>query len=182
MKKLFLSIALAGLLLAGCTNQNSLVGPEPVSQQQAPAKQFVPMPQNTHLSVEGSVTVSKEIDGSRGGFVVLLKRVDDITVFATLYVPRGAFEGTENISITVNNDGTVEFGPNGLEFKKDLRFDYFIQGLELQDSEYVFGFLGNDGSIQTLVDYAHISVNHRLGILSVRNAKISHFSRYGFAT
>jgi hypothetical protein len=184
MKKVFLSAIFAGLLLAGCSTDTSLVGPsqndQSIQKSQVSQKAWIQLPTQSKLATESDYTTSEWIDGSRGGQLELEGHFGhDVEFHAKLKIPRGAFEGRVHISMTVNPDGTVDFGPS-MTFNSDLRFDYTIEGLDLPDGDYVFAYIDGNGEVITVTDYQKLSV--KKDKISVKKALIDHFSRYGFAT
>jgi hypothetical protein len=72
MKKVhvFVLLVLAGIVLAGCTKENSVVGPQ---QQQQAKNQWIQINHSSSLSVENTYTASRWINGSWGGTIEMDK-------------------------------------------------------------------------------------------------------------
>lgn len=79
-----------------------------------------------------------------------------------------------------SNNGTAKFYPSPEMFNKPLIFNLMITGVDLngvdpKTIDYVY--LAPDGTFQP-IDYKQIVINN--GILIVDDAKIPHFSMYGW--
>jgi len=76
---------------------------------------------------------------------------------------------------------SVEFAPT-MVFYSDVYYNVTYSGLNLNGidlSKIKFAYIGADGSIQ-IAEHEGITFNTATGMLSVKNARIPHFSRYGF--
>ena len=168
MKKFFLVVPIMMLFLIGCAENSSLTSPEVQSSQ----KNWLPL-QGASLQKISDDTVSKEINGAKGGVITFNLGV--------LHIPRGAFEGTEVITITNNNDlAVIDFGPS-MQFNKDLTCSVIYKDIDLEGfepSSIDFGFMDGDNFVP--VEYDRLIVDKRRGYLAVIGAKFDHFSRYGF--
>lgn len=183
MKYLFISI-LAAFILTGCSKQLNINEPENQVN-----REWLKVNIEPSLKVENTFTVSKVITGAVGGQLLLseiyfISNGDRVTVDIDLTIPAGAFKGVKTISYSINTDnGTIDFLPK-MSFDTDLNLDYKLTGIDL--SEYTdpniidFVYLKNNSFI--LTSYVSKKVDLRRGILQVEDAKISHFSRYGWAT
>ncbi len=160
MKKLFILALFAGFILAGCSKDLNVTGPQPAQVTQL-AKQ------STDFSA------SKLIDGAKGGNINLNVNSNGVKVKAHLKVPAGAFANEKEISFVVDPAaGTIVFSPEG-NFNTDIRLDLTIDGVNA-DGFSGFNFL--DGSEVT--EYSSLKITDSK--LEVKKAKIAHFSRYGF--
>ncbi len=168
MKKLFTVIPIVLLLAVACTQNNSITSPEVQSSERS----WLPINDGS-LAKFGHSTVEKKIRGDRGGFIAFNRGV--------LYIPRGAFEGTETITIENDNKvAAIDFGPS-MQFDKDLICSVVYKHLDLSNvdpSNIEFGFM--DGNNFYSVEYDRLVVDVRRGYLAVFGAKFDHFSRYGF--
>lgn len=100
-----LAVALAGSLLTGCSQQDTILGPEKV---EAVSQRFFGM-----TASQGPTTVSKDI-GSAGGNIVAGP--------ATLHVPAGALSETVTITVT-GIEGyapSCELLPHGQTFNENV--------------------------------------------------------------
>lgn len=178
MKSIILSFFIVvGLFFAGCSEQSSINSPQQDSQLS-----FVKMSDN---SLHKPVTVTKNINGTVGGVVDMAGSFDGVVnVNATLTVPAGAFQG--RMDITLFMEGTlavIDFGPTPFTFDIPLNFSMTISGLTLNgaDKKLQFVYIAPDGSLQPIELNGTTQVNHIGDVLSVTNAQIPHFSRYGWS-
>ena len=185
MRKILTTIALVILFIVGC--KDSVVNPVSTAQNNG-QKNWITLPQSAEMTVENDYSASNIIDGRKGGEVKLnvnykTKSSADIKIKAKIKVPKGAFEGKKNISMTINsNNGTVTFYPDPMTFNVPLAFSIDIQGLDLNEADpgsIDFVCLNSDGSVQT-VEYKKINININKGELEVDDALITHFSVYGW--
>ena len=110
------------------------------------------------------------------------KEGNTITIWAKLYIPNGAFDGVEEISMIVNNEfGTISFYPH-IVFSDSADFDVTYTGIDLSGinpNSVDFIFQNYDGSPEQ-INYDEITAMISEGKLELIKAKIPHFSRYGF--
>jgi hypothetical protein len=127
------------------------------------------------------------IDGDVGGRIIMEKYYiadngDSISIFADLRIPAGAFPGNETISITVDDKfAVIHFLPS-MVFADTLKLFQSINGLDLSsytNATLDFVFINDKGNIE-LIKKNGVQVNVPQGFIRVQNAKISHFSRYGW--
>jgi hypothetical protein len=179
MKYFLLVPIIAVFILAGCSKENSIIGPQ--SSQLHSKSQWIKIGQSSSLSsVECTNTVSKSIDGNKGGTIELTQ----FSFSAVLTIPKHAFKGTQVISYTVNTEtASIDFQPLGMDFNKNLSLDLTFTGLNISNykaSDLSFSFLDGDNIVP--VSSAYENVNIKQGFLQVLGAQISHFSRYGWST
>jgi hypothetical protein len=134
------------------------------------------------------ISVSQTIDGSKGGTIVLnglYKNISGkvITVSAILNIPKDAFQGTETITISTDSAlAALNFSP-AMEFDNPLNLTLEYSGLDLKTlgltSDIEFVFMGDDGIIEPTLNDG-IKSQHSQGALKVINAKLTHFSKFGF--
>lgn len=142
---------------------------------------------DNNSQLNNSFTVNKIIDGEFGGTLTTnqeFKKGDynSISVKATIKFPGGAFQGKINISMTNNLDQCLTTFAPSITFNKEAIFNITYKGVDLtkiNQSTLSFAYIANDGSIQ-FAAYDKIELDPSTGTLSVTNAKIPHFSRYGF--
>jgi hypothetical protein len=191
--KSFLSILLATVvLLFGCESSPDLsVNISDNNTQESLSKlidyELIPLPAKSPEWIDSVFTMSKEIDGSVGGQMIMEKYFiseygDSIIIEADLRIPAGAFEGTEIITMTVDDDyAYMHFYPEMI-FEDTLKFTHKFQGLNLDEyptGTIDFVFIANDGSIEILKKNG-VQVIVPQGLVRVLNAKLTHFSRYGW--
>lgn len=181
MKKVLLLLIPVMLIFAGCS-QSIL---EPTAPVQETQKSVIQLPPSNSLNIENNVfSVSQEIEGSRGGMVKMNESYSTesghVTINAKLKVPAGAFSGTETIGYTVDDfDGSIDFSPS-MTFNEDLSFDIKFIGLDLSgiDPEEIHFLYVDPAGVTHPVQYSKLTVDVDRGVLEVRDAVVSHFSRY----
>ena len=181
MKKVLLLLIPVMLIFAGCS-QSILEPTAPVSEVQ---KSVIQLPTPNSLNVENNVfSASEEIDGSQGGMVKMNESYSSgsgqVNINAKLKIPKNAFSGTETIGYLVDDaDGSIDFSPS-MSFSEDLRFDIKFIGLDLSgfEPEDIHFMYVDGGGITHPVQYSKLTVDIDRGVLEVKDAVISHFSRY----
>ncbi len=180
MKKILLLLIPVMLIVAGCS-QSVLEPTVPVMVAQKPVIQ---LPPSNSLNIENVFSVSKEIEGSQGGAVQMHESYNSesgpVTIKAKLKISKNSFSGTETIGYLIDgSDGSIDFSP-GMSFSDDLSFDIKFSGLDLTNfnpDEIHFMYVDTEG-ITHPVQYSKLTVDVDKGILEVKDAVISHFSRY----
>ncbi|MBZ0199191.1 MAG: hypothetical protein K8H86_04935, partial [Ignavibacteriaceae bacterium] len=184
MKYLFAILVFAGLVLTGCGPDSSLT--EPTTTQKT--YKWIATPAKVGLSIENVFSASKLIDGTKGGKIKMNESYNsssgEIKIKAKLVINKASFTGSKVISYVLDDQtGLVEFGP-AMVFDRDLKFDLKIKGFDLSDvtspDEVVFGFLDENNNIVPCV-YDELKIKVNENSIEVKNARIGHFSRYGFA-
>ena len=181
MKHLF-TVLLAALILAGCSKQINVNGPET-----QPKREFLKLNLQPTEKVENYFLAGDIINGSQGGEIELEKSFysngKQGKVEVKLTIPAGAFTGTKLIAYLINSDnGTINFYPS-MTFNKSLTLDYKIKGINLSGynpADIDFGYM--NGSTIVIASYDSKKINIGQGLLEVDGARITHFSRYGWAT
>ena len=132
---------------------------------------------------------SKTIKGKKGGTMILdVTYVTDegreLEVYVKLEIPKRAFHGTSEISFLPNpEDATIQFFPH-MAFDKPVKIKYRIKGLDLEEMGYThgnhdFAFFSDEGETE-IIDCSKSHVNLNKNEIKVQNAKLDHFSRYGW--
>ena len=183
MKAIILNLFIAvGLFLGSCSDQSSVTGP---SQQDPQSQSTLTLIKLGTKSLHKPISISQTINGNTGGSIDIVGSFDDgvIQVNGTLTVPAGAYVG--NQTITVYMEGTyavLDFGPSPFTFDIPLNFTMEISGVDLHGinpHDIVFGYISDDDSI-TPISMGTTASNKNNGILSVYDAQLPHFSRYGW--
>jgi len=186
MKKLLvLTAVVTGLFLFGCSDLVTNNSTQPTT----PSKQLVKLPAKTGLSKASDLSVDKDINGEHGGFLVLHGSYidangNDIKTFASLLIPKDAFDGTRNISIATDDEyAGLDFAPH-MNFNKPLTLNLTFSGLDLAAlglsyDNVGFYYVDDNGNLIS-VPYQVILLNFNAGSITVIGAKIDHFSRYAF--
>jgi hypothetical protein len=135
------------------------------------------------------LSITKTIDGNKGGMIVLAglyktTKGDIITVAGTVFVPKDAFDGTKEITITTDPElPALHFSPS-MTFDIPLYLNLNFVGFNLRELGLApwntkFSYIGDDGTIEN-VRNDRITVNILRALLGVQRARIEHFSRFGF--
>jgi len=184
MKKIFLLLAVAGLIFTGCSDLGTNPSSNPVTTSQANTVALNKISPKT-VSTLTTFEVSKNINGEKGGVIILNQKSGDIQAFAKLKIPGNTFAGNVNVTILVDpSTASITLSPS-MSFSKDLILDASFKGLDLKalnlDSKDVdFYYFSEDGA-KVPVKYSWTKSNVKSGELAVKHAYIDHFSRYGWA-
>lgn len=188
MKTISAIIMAALVLLIGCDTASDLAVNN-FSQLSEDVSSFekITLPNKLPLWQDSVLTICQTIDGSVGGRLIMdnyyiAENGDSVIVKVDLRIPAGAFQGTETITITVDQiDAAVHFYPE-MVFTDTLRLFQSFEGLNLDNyttGTIDFVFIREDGSVE-LIKKNGLQVILPQGILRVQNAKLLHFSRYGW--
>jgi hypothetical protein len=193
VKTLAWGLLLIIVFVLGCEETSNIIDPINTSVSANYNKitdfdyELIPLPPKSPLWIDSIFTISQTIDGNVGGRIIMEKYYiaangDSINIFADLRIPAGAFTGTENISITVDNEyAAIHFLPS-MVFADTLRLFQSFGGLDLKDysnGTLDFVFIDDEGNIELLKKNG-VQVNVPQGFVRVQNAKLLHFSRYGW--
>jgi hypothetical protein len=147
----------------------------------------IKLPNPSALWKDSLITMSQTIDGSVGGRLILDKYYmsengDSIKVKVDLRIPAGAFQGTKSITITVDQiDAAVHFYP-AMVFDDTLRLFQSFEGLNLDGystGTIDFVYILDDGTTE-LIKKNGTQIILPQGIIRVQNARLLHFSKYGW--
>lgn len=183
MKHLISFLFVTLLLILGC-EQVTVVDQPP---EQILNKQLVNLPIPSGLNVEDLHTEYKEINGETGGwfgedFTYEGGPNGNVYFHSTLHFYAGSFTGTENIWQQFNTEtAAITFGPS-MQFNLPVDYTLTITGLDLtgvNPNTLDFVYIDANGNMYAVQkDYVYMDSN--TGLLKVKNAKLNHFSRYGF--
>ncbi len=198
MKKLIVILTLASLTFFGCQEQDSPLEPEINDNAETLAKSnntgfdsfFSTLDYNTSFAKDGFSIYSKSytIDGAIGGVIResnywVNYNGRRVNMSATLDIPAGAFEGKLTFDIIFDIENlAVELSPSPFTFNIPVELDLRFSNVDLSDIDpdnFDFFYLNPDGTTE-IVEYESISVNKDWNYLYVKNAKLKHFSRYGW--
>lgn len=185
MKPLFTLFTILFLFLVGCSDQTSVTAPEQSTQPQ-PKLVSLPAPTAAGMSVEDLYTESMYIDGYWGGKFTeqftYQSTTGPVVITSQLVFPQYSFYGGKTITQTFNTEtASIEFGPS-MTFRAAVKYTLTVSGLDLSGintSTLNFVYVAPDGSI-TGVKYDYITVDRSTNSITVVNALLDHFSRYGF--
>ena len=178
MKKSILLFLLCGITFFGC---NDNLDTTIVSN---------PAPTASDKIIDAPLYASKIIDGEIGGELVLDRTfINDegreINAYARLRVLEGSYYGTVNIEMLLNEeDISIQLFPE-MKFNRSVRLDLIYTGIDLEALGFTttgkvdFAYFADNGNVQLVEnDLSHVSIPQNQ--IKVRNAKLYHFSRYGW--
>lgn len=196
MRTFIITFLLSTLLLIGCESSSDF-STDPLNLSKETYDQgtisdnseyiLIPLPLRSPLWQDSVLTMSQVIDGTIGGRMIMNKYYissdgDSICIEADLRIPAGAFPGIETITMTVDSYyAAIHFQPQ-MVFEDTLRLFQSFKGMNLTNfntGTIDFVFISNDGSIE-LVKKNGVQIVKPQGIVRVMNAKLPHFSRYGW--
>jgi hypothetical protein len=179
MKNLITTITIVLLFTVGCTDQMSVNTQVEKSTKKV---NWLTINDNAGLSVEGTKTWSKTINGYYGGLFKGTKYLSsDVSAYVEVWIPSGAFTGTKTISATLNSETLyADFAPTPMTFNTPIYYTVEYYGVSLEGinpDDVDFYYIDGSGNM-VRAEYSAIYVED--GWLCVVDAKIPHFSRYGF--
>ena len=140
------------------------------------------------LPEEGlEISTSKWVNGADETLLDLNTSVQgglfgNVQVNATLRFKRGSFDGSRYITMSINSKyGNASFSPSGT-FDIPAIYNATIMGLDLSGinpEDIQFVYMAEDG-LYYPIDVQNIFVEPQSGKLQVIEAKLPHFSRYGW--
>lgn len=185
MKKFIPPLLMTLVFLFGCSKDTNINAPEtPAVIKNA---QLIKLPTPKHgLSVNTEYISSKYISGYNGGnFWAQFNYQStsgNVLITSQLSFPSGSFWGSKTITQTFNTEtASLEFGP-AMQFNIPVLYTLTVTGLDLtgiNPATLDFVYVAQDGTI-TGVQYDSITMDVTTGMLKVTNARLEHFSRYGF--
>ncbi|HVO73189.1 MAG TPA: hypothetical protein VMT35_04140 [Ignavibacteriaceae bacterium] len=185
-KYIYLLIFFLGFIV-GCGKNSDPVGP--VDTTAADEPNWIALPSGENSSLEKSVITGEFIWGYQGAVLNINAHYAAYTPFhfisikAKAEIQKNSFEGWTFVTMSINDKyGVTTFSPEQT-FSKPVIYNLTIKGLDLSaiDPPTVqFVYMAPDGQYQK-AEYDRLIVDKGTGTLQVVNAKIPHFSRYGFA-
>jgi hypothetical protein len=191
MKTSLLSFLLSALLLLGCNDTpiqpDVPEGPEEPEELEIETFELIQIP--TKPAGTPTFTSTETIDGSKGGQININEHYvtedgDTITIIVKLKVKEDCFSGNREITVTVDDVYTAVRLTPPMVFDKPVELDVKYKGLypdqlNLTSGNYDFLYIDDNGNTET-VPSDGVKVKAEIGEISVKNAKLSHFSRYAF--
>jgi len=177
----FLFVAL--LLILGCEQVTDVNSPP----EQILNKKLIQLPTPIGPGVEDYHTESKDIDGATGGWFSETFSYQGgingtVNIISTLHFYANSFTGTKTITQTFDTEtAAITFGPS-MQFNVPVDYTLTITGVDLTGVDPTtldFVYIDANGNMYAVQkDYVTMDLSN--GILKVKNAKLDHFSRYGF--
>ncbi len=179
---IFLAVILG---ITGCSDSSDFISPP-----DNPLPQLIKLPPKSSFSVENTFSISKSIKGDEGGTLKIDEEYETadgqtIKIKAKLKVPKDAFDGTVIITMMIDDEfAAVQFYP-AMVFAKPLKLDLKFEGLDLEgmgieEDDLEFVYVSDDGTVET-IETEKMEVKIPEGKLSVKKARLNHFSRYGWS-
>jgi hypothetical protein len=183
MKNLNILLLLLIFLFPGCQS-DSFVNPEFGLQSEKNIKNWLQFEETGAFRLDKEVLVINEVNGKNGRTVEYDLNVANLSVNGTLTIPKNSFDGIMDISASFSNQSTTQtFGPSPFTFRKTLLLTLEYRGVNLRNinpSEIDFYYIDNSGQFHR-AEYASLEINPEEGLLKVVDARINHFSRWGWA-
>jgi len=176
MKNTILLLLLFGFTFLGC-NENL-------------DNTIVPSKVNIEKEVGSNYYASELIDGEIGGWIIINDyyinaQGEPITIYLRLRILPGSYQGIQNIEMFLNpDDASIQFYPE-MTFSREVRLDLWYIGIDLRALGYTssgdvdFVYFADNGDIEIIVNNKS-SVDLNKNKIQVHNAKLTHFSRYGW--
>lgn len=183
MKQLITFLFAALLLILGCEQVTDVNSP----QEKILNKQMISLPTPISLGVEDLHTEYKDINGAYGGWFSEYFQYSGgpngtVNFQSTLHFYANSFTGTQTISQTFNTEtAAITFGPS-MQFNVPVDYTLTITGLDLtgvNPNTLDFVYIDANGNMYA-VQKEYVTMDLSTGMLRVKNAKLNHFSRYGF--
>jgi hypothetical protein len=183
MKQLMGFLFVALLLILGCEQVTDVNSPP----EQILNKKLIQLPTPIGPGVEDDLTKYKDIDGASGGWFSESFSYQGgingtVNIYSTLHFYANSFTGTQTIAQTFDTEtAAITFGPS-MQFNVPVDYTLTITGVDLtgvDPNTLDFVYIDANGNMYAVQkDYVIMDLN--TGLLKVKNAKLDHFSRYGF--
>ncbi len=185
MKKVILLLFVAGITFLGCNDNldNTIVTTPSTTDD---FSNSVPRP----ININTWLYASKLIDGSIGADFIFDTTIvnaagSEIEVYARLKIPPGAFNGITEIVMIPNFETlSIKLLPE-MTFNAEVKHTLRIKGVDLRLYGYDktgpidFAYFDDNGGIE-LIESHLCHVNLEENEIKVMNARLNHFSRYGW--
>ena len=184
MKITLTTLLLFAVFLLGCADT-------PISpvKNDNHSYQLIKLPKKAGMSVETTFSKTKTIDGKRGGKITIDESyvAQDghiVNIYAKLKVKKNSFEGTVDITLTIDDEFAASSFTPAMVFDKPVELSLNFEGIDLEElnlttGDFDFVFIDNNGNTEVIA-YNAIHVDESRGKIWVTKAKLPHFSRYAF--
>ena len=132
MKKLLTIVALVSLFF-GCDQGTDISSPGKIDNL---SYQFIELPKKSGMSVETTFSITKEIDGDKGGEIKLKEKYETedgnkVKIDVKLKVKKKSFQGKVKITLTIDDEfAAVCFTPH-MVFNGNAELYLKFEGLDL---------------------------------------------------
>jgi len=196
VKKALLIIVLVGITFLGCSDNfdNTLVSTSiqtSKSTNSQNSKSIILADRDSKDSaLNPFIITSESIDGVNGGWFMIDTTYVNyqgrlLYVHAEITVLQNTFQGTTEFTIMLHpEEASIKFFPH-MVFDREVRVSVEFMGIDLkevgfnQNGHVDFAFFDDDGSTE-LIPAQQSHVNMSTETIKVLNAKVQHFSRYGW--
>ena len=189
MYKYLITLTILSLFVIGCSEKSNIVSPvdSSTNNNEIVSNPNWILPPAENQALKKDVSVSKTIEGDEDSYLEINTSYyagwhRKITIDASAEFQRDSFSGKKVVSMSVNDEfGATTFSPSGT-WKKPVIFNLKITGLNLWHldlSNVTFVYMSPNGKYYK-AEYDRIYINKWWGIIQVVNAKLPHFSRWGF--
>ena len=181
MRHSLILLVVSLFFIFGCAQDSSLVNPVTDSNN----LEMISLQSNSFVKKSNSdQQVFNETIGQSGGKIKFKTEIDGIKVKGELKVPSNSFEENSiNFEVDLTDvHNSIEFGPDGMEFNKDLELKIKYENLDLSGidvNNIKLVHVKSDGT-EEIVESAEIRPNVNKGTLEVKTP-VKSFSRYVFA-
>jgi hypothetical protein len=183
--KYLLTLVLASVLLFfGCNQDPEVTSPDQTAQPSI-EKQWITINNNSGLSVEEIFTKTrKKASGSKGWNITFDHMFSSgVRIMGDLDCPKNAYTGRLTFSFMLSdNEVVIDFNPSPFTFNIPVEYTIIYEGLDLtgvNPEDVDFYYVDPSGAL-VKAEYDRLEVNIEAGRLFVLDAKLPHFSRYGF--
>jgi hypothetical protein len=179
------------LFVIGCTEESSILSPvSTVNNIEAISNEpnWIVLPPSENMSLKKDITVGKMLYGNQESLLEINGGYPASTPFGYIQITanarfqRNSFTGSRYITMSINDQfGTATFTPSGT-FSKPVIYNLTIMGVDLSNvdpAKVSFVYMASNGQYYKPA-YDAIYVEKQSGKLQIINAKLPHFSRYGF--
>ncbi|MBT8386060.1 MAG: hypothetical protein KJO12_01495, partial [Ignavibacteria bacterium] len=172
---------LSFLLFFGCNQDSEVTSPTTLSME----KQWITLSDNSGLSVEETFTkTKKKASGDRGWNITFDHFFSSgIRIMGDLDCHKNAYDGRLTFSFTLSdNEAVIDFNPSPFTFEIPVEYTIIYEGLDLtgvNPEDVDFYYVAPGGGL-VKAEYTRLEVDIAAGRLFVLDAKLPHFSRYGF--
>ena len=176
------------LFVIGCTQESNILSPVSADNNtKVNSSEPNWIVSSDNISLKKDASVSKMVYGNTETLLEINTGWAGgphswISITANARFQKDAFAGSRYITMTVNDQfGAATFSPSGT-FLKPVIYNLTIVGLDLSDvnpADVRFVYMAPDGSYYT-PQYDQLYVDKQAGKLQIVNARLPHFSRYGF--
>jgi hypothetical protein len=185
MKSLITLSLVSLIFFFGCNQDSEVLLPTSSPTSSSIEKQWLTLSDEGGLSIEETFTkTKKKASGDRGWNITFDHTFSSgIRIIGDLNCPKNAYDGKLTFSFTLRDDvAAIDFNPSPFTFDIPVEYTIIYEGLDLtgiNPSDVDFYYIAPDGSL-VKAEYKRLEVNIAAGRLFVLDAKLPHFSRYGF--